>query len=125
MSPPEARRPRAPRRVERMKANLRSLAAAGELLASLWLSGTAFAQKPGGILRMPSGDSPASMSIHEESTIAALGPMMGVFNNLVMFDQHVKQWRDHLFPPALSLSGTAALQRRRRSDTSQQLRVRR
>ena len=35
--------------------------------------------------------SPASMSIHEESTIAALGPMMGVFNNLVMFDQHVPQ----------------------------------
>jgi peptide/nickel transport system substrate-binding protein len=31
------------------------------------------------------------MSIHEESTIATLGPMMGVFNNLVMFDQHVKQ----------------------------------
>ena len=31
------------------------------------------------------------MSIHEESTIAALGPMMGVFNNLVMFDQHVPQ----------------------------------
>ena len=40
---------------------------------------------------MPSGDSPASMSIHEESTIATLGPMMGVFNNLVMLDQHVKQ----------------------------------
>src|SRR6516164_11156390 len=55
----------------------------------LWQSG--FAQKPGGILRMPMGDSPASMSIHEESTIAVLGPMMGVFNNLVMFDQHVKQ----------------------------------
>ncbi len=35
--------------------------------------------------------SPASMSIHEESTIASLGPMMGVFNNLVMFDQHVPQ----------------------------------
>ena len=74
-----------------MKANLRSLATAGGLLASLWLSGPASAQKPGGILRMPSGDSPASMSIHEESTIAVLGPMMGVFNNLVMFDQHVKQ----------------------------------
>src|SRR5712691_9191519 len=27
----------------------------------------------------------------EESTIATLGPMMGVFNNLVMFDQHVPQ----------------------------------
>ena len=37
------------------------------------------------------GTSPASMSIHEESTIATLGPMMGVFNNLVMFDQHVPQ----------------------------------
>src|SRR3954451_23998562 len=49
------------------------------------------AQKPGGTLRMPLITSPASMSIHEESTIAVLGPMMGVFNNLVMFDQHVPQ----------------------------------
>ena len=51
----------------------------------------ASAQKPGGILRMYSPDSPASMSIHEEATFVAEGPMMGVFNNLVMFDQHVKQ----------------------------------
>src|SRR5262252_42924 len=51
----------------------------------------ALAQKSGGVLRIPALDSPASMSIHEESTIAVLGPMMGVFNNLVMFDQHVKQ----------------------------------
>src|SRR5207237_255091 len=42
-------------------------------------------------LRMYTPDSPASMSIHEESTVFAQGPMMGVFNNLVMFDQHVKQ----------------------------------
>ena len=27
------------------------------------------------------------MSIHEEATIAGQGPMMGVFNNLVMYDQ--------------------------------------
>ena len=40
---------------------------------------------------MPLITSPASMSIHEELTIAVLGPMMGVFNNLVMFDQHVPQ----------------------------------
>src|ERR1700730_2209390 len=66
-------------------------AAAVGLLPSLFVCEPAFAQKPGGILRMPSGDSPASMSIHEESTIATLGPMMGVFNNLVMFDQHVNQ----------------------------------
>jgi Bacterial extracellular solute-binding proteins, family 5 Middle len=40
---------------------------------------------------MYSPDSPASMSIHEEATVFAEGPMMGVFNNLVMFDQHVPQ----------------------------------
>src|SRR5215472_16409361 len=31
------------------------------------------------------------MSILEEGTVYAEGPMMGVFNNLVMFDQQVKQ----------------------------------
>src|SRR5258707_13480767 len=39
-------------------------------------------QKTGGILKMYSPDSPASMSIHEEATFVAEGPMMGVFNNL-------------------------------------------
>src|SRR5579862_3804566 len=53
--------------------------------------GNAVAQKQGGVLKMPHGDSPASMSILEESTIVAEGPMMAVFNNLVMFDQHVAQ----------------------------------
>src|SRR5262249_41359406 len=28
---------------------------------------------------------------HEEITIATIAPMMGVFNNLVMYDQHVPQ----------------------------------
>ena len=51
----------------------------------------ALAQKPGGILKMYFFDSPASMSIHEEATIAGQGPMMGVFNNLVMYDQDVPQ----------------------------------
>jgi peptide/nickel transport system substrate-binding protein len=51
----------------------------------------ASAQKMGGILKMYSPDSPASMSIHEEATFVAEGPMMGVFNNLVVFDQQVKQ----------------------------------
>jgi hypothetical protein len=36
-------------------------------------------------------DSPASMSILEEATVFAERPMMGVFNNLVIYDQHVKQ----------------------------------
>src|SRR5207302_7029003 len=33
----------------------------------------------------------ASMSLHEEATVAALRPIMGVFNNLVMFKQDVPQ----------------------------------
>ncbi len=67
-----------------------ALATAALLTATLEAA-PALAQKQGGILRMPAITSPASMSIHEESTIATLGPMMGVFNNLVMFDQHVEQ----------------------------------
>src|SRR5438874_2730127 len=64
---------------------------AAALLAATLAAAPAVAQKSGGILRLPGITSPASMSIHEESTIATLGPMMGVFNNLVMFDQHVPQ----------------------------------
>jgi ABC-type transport system substrate-binding protein len=36
-------------------------------------------------------DSPASMSILEEATYSTVVPMMGVFNNLIMYDQHVPQ----------------------------------
>jgi hypothetical protein len=52
---------------------------------------TVLAQKAGGTLRVYSPDSPATMSILEEATIFAVGPMMGVFNNLTLFDQSVKQ----------------------------------
>jgi peptide/nickel transport system substrate-binding protein len=51
----------------------------------------ALAQKRGGVLKMYFFDSPASMSIHEEATLAGQGPMMGVFNNLVMYKQDVPQ----------------------------------
>src|SRR5712691_6544429 len=51
----------------------------------------AAAQKAGGVLKVYFFDSPATMSIHEESTIAGQGPMMGVFNNLGMYDQSVPQ----------------------------------
>jgi peptide/nickel transport system substrate-binding protein len=51
----------------------------------------ALAQKPGGVLKMQHWDSPASMSIHEEATYSVVVPMMGVFNNLVVYDQHVAQ----------------------------------
>jgi peptide/nickel transport system substrate-binding protein len=51
----------------------------------------ALAQKQGGVLRLSHFDSPASMSILEEATRATVQPMMGVFNNLVMYDQHAAQ----------------------------------
>src|SRR5207244_2300044 len=66
-----------------------ALAVAGGLIFGLAAADTALAQKPGGILKIYFFDSPASMSIHEEATFAALGPMMGVFNNLVMYKQDV------------------------------------
>jgi peptide/nickel transport system substrate-binding protein len=54
-------------------------------------SGPVLAQKSGGVLRLSHFDSPASMSILEEATRATEQPMMGVFNNLVMYDQHIAQ----------------------------------
>jgi peptide/nickel transport system substrate-binding protein len=51
----------------------------------------AAAQKQGGLLRLHTLDSPASVSIHEESTVFAERPVMAVFNNLVLFDQQVAQ----------------------------------
>jgi peptide/nickel transport system substrate-binding protein len=61
------------------------------LLIAMSAGEPAFAQKQGGVLRMSHFDSPASMSIHEEATAAANRPMMGVFNNLVMYKQDVPQ----------------------------------
>src|ERR1700740_1094664 len=74
-----------------MKRDLRALVAAGSVWFALSAPEPSLAQKPGGILRMYSPDSPASMSILEEATVFAEGPMMGVFNNLVMYDQNVQQ----------------------------------
>jgi len=74
-----------------MGGHLRGLVAATSLLLALGVGTAAVAQKAGGILKMYDFDSPPSMSILEEATQASQGPTMGVFNNLVMFDQHVKQ----------------------------------
>jgi len=74
-----------------MKPFLGAFAIAVTLLVIVSATGPVAAQKTGGVLKMYSPDSPASMSIHEEATIVSERPMMGVFNNLVMFDQSVKQ----------------------------------
>jgi peptide/nickel transport system substrate-binding protein len=70
-----------------MRRLFQALVALGVMLSA----GAAMAQKQGGILRVYHRDSPASMSIHEEGTVGVIMPMMGVFNNLVIFDQHVPQ----------------------------------
>ena len=78
-------------------------ALAGCLIFAL-TPGAALAQQSGGVLRFFHRDSPASMSIHEEATISTVGPMMGVFNNLVLFNQHEKQNRPELIEPELAES---------------------
>ena len=59
----------------------------------------AHAEKPGGILRIYHRDSPASMSVHEEGSNSVSIPMMAVFNNLVLYDQHAAQNSiEHIVP---------------------------
>src|SRR3954454_21972659 len=87
-----------------MKRTLRGLAVAGALLLALGAGDTALAQKQGGTLKISFFDSPASMSLHEEATGSALRPMMGVFNNLVMYRQDVAQNRPDTIIPDLATS---------------------
>jgi peptide/nickel transport system substrate-binding protein len=75
-----------------MASRLRAAAAAASLcLGVAAMPGTGLAQKAGGILKIYHRDSPASMSVIEEATLSTSMPMMGVFNNLVVYDQHVAQ----------------------------------
>lgn len=49
--------------------------------------GSAMAQSAGGVLKVYHRGTPPSGSIHEEATTSTNMPFMGVYNNLVMFDQ--------------------------------------
>src|SRR5438128_1673076 len=73
-----------------MKRGLRALAGAGSLSFVLIAADAAVAQNPGGVLKTSHFDSPASMSLLEESTAAAMRLTMRVFNNLVVYDQNVQ-----------------------------------
>ncbi|MEZ5816842.1 MAG: ABC transporter substrate-binding protein [Hyphomicrobiaceae bacterium] len=64
----------------------------------------AFAQKSGGTLRMIHRDNAPSGSIHEEATNSVIEPFMGVFNNLVMFDQQKPINSDKTIVPDLATS---------------------
>ena len=87
-----------------MQPRLGMFATAGPLLALLLAVQPALAQKSGGVLKISFFDNPASMSLHEEATGAALRPMMGVFNNLLMYDQHIAQNSPQSIIPDLATS---------------------
>jgi len=87
-----------------MRGQARAITVLGVLVLALAGANTAPAQKQGGTLRVYHRDSPASMSIHEEGTVGVLMPMMGVFNNLVIFDQHVPQNSLQSIVPELATS---------------------
>ena len=60
------------------------------LAAALTLGcGPVLAQKSGGVMKVYHRGTPPSGSIHEEATNSTVQPYMGVFNNLIMFDQAI------------------------------------
>ncbi|MET4699721.1 peptide/nickel transport system substrate-binding protein [Constrictibacter sp. MBR-5] len=64
----------------------------GAVAAAVCMAGApALAQQAGGTLRAQLFGNPPSLSIHEESTVATIFPMMPVMSNLVVYDQHEPQ----------------------------------
>jgi peptide/nickel transport system substrate-binding protein len=85
---------------------LRILLGAAVALPPILAGSAAVAQKPGGTLRVYHRDSPGNMSILENGTISVVMPMMGVMNNLVVFDPKQKQNRLDNVVPDLAESWT-------------------
>jgi peptide/nickel transport system substrate-binding protein len=69
----------------------RAFAAAMSCLLLLGSTAIAGEPKQGGIFRIYHRDSPGSASIHEGATASINVPFMPVFNNLVIYDQHIAQ----------------------------------
>ena len=66
-------------------------AAALLLLPAIDVASAADQPKSGGILKFYHRDSPGSASIHEGATYSVNIPFMPVYNNLVVYDQHIAQ----------------------------------
>jgi peptide/nickel transport system substrate-binding protein len=81
-----------------------TLLVSGLVAAFFCAASPAFAQKSGGILKIYHRDNPPSASIHEEATASTVVPFMPVFNNLVLFDQHVAQNSAETIRPELAKS---------------------
>ena len=83
---------------------LTAFVAAGLLVAGTAGAVAAEGGKRGGVLTMYHRDSPASASIHEEATFSTNIPFMGLYNNLVMYDQHKPQNTLETIVPDLATS---------------------
>jgi peptide/nickel transport system substrate-binding protein len=70
---------------------LRAVCAAGIVGVTLIAGTGAWAQKHGGTLRVYLTANPPNLSILELATLVGEMPAMGIFNNLILFDQHVPQ----------------------------------
>jgi peptide/nickel transport system substrate-binding protein len=71
-------------------------------IAACGTAASAIAQKPGGILKIVLRENPGSASLIEESSVYTNLPFMGVFNNLVLFDQQDKIARPESIKPDLA-----------------------
>ena len=74
------------------------------LLGLVLCAAPAHAQKHGGVMTMPLIDTPPSPSIHEEATVSVVVPFMSLFNNLVLYDQHIERNEFSTIVPDLAAS---------------------
>ena len=82
----------------------RAMITAAVLLAAVSAGSACFAQKRGGTLRIYNPDSPPGLNIYEQATPFGQGPLMAVYNNLILFDQHVAQTSLESIVPDLATS---------------------
>jgi peptide/nickel transport system substrate-binding protein len=91
-----------------MNAKTTALAAAALAVASLTVAAASGAQaaepKHGGILHIYHRETPPSLSIIEEATFSVNIPMMAVYSNLVIYDQHIPQNSVKTIRPELATS---------------------
>ena len=86
-----------------MTAKVTALAAA-LLAAAAMTSAQAAGPKHGGILKIQHRETPPSLSIHEEATFSVNIAAMAMFNNLIIYDQHIKQNSMDTIRPELATS---------------------
>ena len=82
-----------------MNRTMRTVTAVASVLAVTLTAQAAVAEKSGGVLKIYHRGTPPSGSIHEEATHSTSSPYMGVFNNLVMYDNAIaKESLDTIVP---------------------------